>query len=257
MTATTVFITGVTAGIGAACARRFAAEGARLVVTGRRRERLDPLARELAARTAVHSLVLDVRDRRAVERAIGDLPADFAAIDVLINNAGLALGLEPAHQVALEDWETMIDTNIKGLIYCTRAVLPGMVARNRGHVVNMGSVAGSYPYPGGNVYCGSKAFVHQFSLALRSDLLGTKVRVTCIEPGMVETEFAQVRFKGDAARAKQIYAGLEPMTAADIADTIAWCVSRPTHLNVNTIELVPIAQAFGPFAVKRQDGRGA
>lgn len=252
MTATTVFITGVTAGIGAACARRFAAEGARLVVTGRRRERLDAIVRELAARTAVHSLVLDVRDRHAVERAVGSLPADFAAIDVLINNAGLALGLEPAHRVALEDWETMIDTNIKGLIYCTRAILPAMVTRDRGHIVNLGSTAGTYPYPGGNVYCGSKAFVHQFSLALRSDLLGTKVRVTCIEPGMVETEFAQVRFKGDAARAKQVYAGMQPMSADDIADVIQWCVTRPWHLNVNTLELMPVSQAFGPTLVKRQ-----
>lgn len=252
MTATTVFITGVTAGIGAACARRFAAEGARLVVTGRRRERLDAIVRELTARTAVHSLVLDVRDRHAVERAVGSLPADFAAIDVLINNAGLALGLEPAHRVALEDWETMIDTNIKGLIYCTRAILPAMVTRDRGHIVNLGSTAGTYPYPGGNVYCGSKAFVHQFSLALRSDLLGTKVRVTCIEPGMVETEFAQVRFKGDAARAKQVYAGMQPMTADDIADVIQWCVTRPWHLNVNTLELMPVSQAFGPTLVKRQ-----
>jgi 3-hydroxy acid dehydrogenase / malonic semialdehyde reductase len=252
MAVSTVFITGVTAGIGAACARRFAAEGARLVVTGRRQERLAGIARELASRAQVHSLGLDVRDRQAVERAIAALPAEFAAIDVLINNAGLALGLEPAHEVALEDWETMIDTNVKGLVYCTRAILPGMVARDRGHVVNLGSVAGSYPYPGGNVYCGTKAFVHQFSLALRSDLLGTKVRVTCIEPGMVETEFAQVRFKGDAARAKKVYAGFKPMTAEDIAETIAWCVSRPEHLNINTIELMPIAQAFGPSAIKRQ-----
>ena len=252
MTSTTVFITGASAGIGAACARRFAADGTRVVLTGRRQDRLAALARELAARTQVHSLILDIRDRHAVERAVAALPGAFAAIDVLINNAGLALGLEPAHQVALEDWETMIDTNIKGLIYCTRAILPGMVARDRGHVVNMGSVAGSYPYPGGNVYCGTKAFVHQFSLALRSDLLGTKVRVTCIEPGMAETEFAQVRFKGDAARAKQVYAGLKPMTAEDIAETIAWCVSRPEHLNINTIELMPIAQAFGPFLIKRQ-----
>ena len=257
MSASTVFITGATAGIGAACARRYAAEGARLVVTGRRRERLAAIARELDGKTRVHSLLFDVRDRAAVERAVADLPAEFAAIDVLINNAGLALGLEPAHQVALEDWETMIDTNIKGVVYCTRAILPGMVARDRGHVVNLGSVAGSYPYAGGNVYCGTKAFVHQFSLALRSDLLGTKVRVTCIEPGMAETEFAQVRFKGDAARAKQVYAGLEPMTAEDIADTIAWCVSRPEHLNINTIELMPIAQAFGPFAIKRRESPGA
>ena len=255
MTDKTVLITGATAGIGAACARRYAAEGARLVLTGRRADRLAALKEELGGKAApVLTLAFDVRKRAAVEQAIAGLPPDFAAIDVLINNAGLALGLEPAHQVALEDWEGMVDTNVKGLLYCTRAILPGMVQRDRGHIVNMGSVAGTYPYPGGNVYCGTKAFVHQFSLALRADLLGTKIRVSCVEAGMVETEFAEVRFRGDTGKAKQVYAGMQPMTAADIAETIHWCTSRPWHLNVNTIEVMPVAQAFGPFAVKRAAG---
>jgi 3-hydroxy acid dehydrogenase / malonic semialdehyde reductase len=254
MTAATVFIAGATSGIGAACARRFAAEGAHLVLTGRRADRLDELKRQLekASGAKVRTIVLDVRNKDAVDDAVSSLPAEFSAIDVLLNSAGLALGLEPAHQVAISDWEGMVDTNVKGLLYVTRAVLPGMVARDRGHIVSIGSVAGTYPYPGGNVYCGTKAFVHQFSLALRSDLLGTRIRVTCIEPGMVETEFAEVRFKGDKSKAKQIYAGMQPLTADDIADTIAWCTSRPWHFNVNTLELMPVAQAFGPFAVKRE-----
>lgn len=249
----TVLITGATSGIGAACARRYAAEGAGLVLTGRRAERLQALKESLSDKVAVLTLAFDVRQRDAVTEAIASLPPAFADIDVLVNNAGLALGLEPAHKVALADWEAMVDTNVKGLIYATRAVLPGMVARDRGHIVNLGSVAGSYPYPGGNVYGATKAFVHQFSLALRSDLLGTRVRVSCIEPGMVETEFAEVRFRGDKGKAKQVYAGMEPMSADDIAETIAWCTSRPAHLNVNTIELMPVAQAFGPFAVKRAE----
>jgi len=253
MTVATVFITGASSGIGAACARRFAHEGKRLVLAGRRTDRLMELKRELESNTPakVHAIALDVREKAAVDEAISSLPAEFSAIDVLLNNAGLALGLEPAHQVAISDWEGMVDTNVKGLLYVTRAVLPGMVARDRGHIVQMGSVAGTYPYPGGNVYCGTKAFVHQFSLALRADLLGTKIRVTCIEPGMVETEFAEVRFKGDKSKAKQVYAGMQPLTADDIADAIAWCTSRPWHFNVNTLELMPVAQAFGPFGVKR------
>jgi 3-hydroxy acid dehydrogenase / malonic semialdehyde reductase len=254
MSVSTVLITGATSGIGAACARHFAAAGARLVLTGRRTDRLREVARDIEKVSAskVHTIALDVRDKSAVETAISSLPRDFASIDVLINNAGLALGLEPAHQVAISDWEGMVDTNVKGLLYVTRAILPGMVARNNGHIVNLGSVAGTYPYPGGNVYCGTKAFVHQFSLALRADVLGTKIRVTCIEPGMVETEFAEVRLKGDKAKAKQIYAGMQPMTADDIAETIVWCTSRPWHVNINTLELMPVAQAFSPFAVKRE-----
>jgi NADP-dependent 3-hydroxy acid dehydrogenase YdfG len=222
LSGTTVLITGATAGIGAACARRFAAHGARLVLVGRRANRLD------------------------------GLPAEFGTLDVLINNAGIALGLEAAQRADLDDWTTTVNTNIMGLLYCTHAALPGMVARNRGHIVNLGSVAGSYPYPGGHVYCGTKAFIHQFSLALRADLLGAKVHVTCIEPGKVKSEIAHVRFKGDALKAAAVYADTEPMTPDDIAEVIHWCVTRPAHLNINTIELMPTDQAFNPLAVHRR-----
>lgn len=245
-----VFITGATAGFGAALARRYVTAGARVVATGRRAERLEALRAELGER--LHSLELDVRDQAAVEAGVASLPADFAAIDVLVNNAGLALGLEPAHQVAMSDWETMIDTNVKGLLYVTRAILPGMVERDRGHVVNLGSVAGSYPYPGGNVYGGTKAFVKQFSLNLRADLLGKNVRVTNIEPGMAETEFSEVRFKGDAEKASKIYGGLQPMTPEDVAEVIFWTTTLPRHVNINRLELMPVMQAFSPFAVHRE-----
>jgi len=243
-------VTGATAGFGQATARRLAANGCALVVAGRRSDRLQALARELGDRC--HPVTLDVRDRDAVASAIAGLPSAFAEIDVLVNNAGLALGLEPAHEASLDDWETMIDTNVKGLAYVTRAVLPGMVERGRGHVVNIGSIAGSYPYPGGNAYGGTKAFVEQFSLNLRADLLGTGVRVTNVEPGLAETEFSVVRFKGDAAAAKKVYDGTDPITADDVADAVWWAVSRPPHLNVNRIELMPTCQASGPLAVHRK-----
>jgi 3-hydroxy acid dehydrogenase / malonic semialdehyde reductase len=242
-------VTGATSGIGAACADALVAAGARVVAAGRRADRLEALVMKHGAR--VFPLVIDVRDRGSVEQALASLPAAVGDVDVLVNSAGLALGLEPAHRASLEEWETMIDTNCRALVTITRALLPGMVARDRGHVVNIGSVAGSYPYPGGNVYGATKAFVRQFSLNLKSDLVGTHVRVTNVEPGMVETEFSVVRFQGDAAKAKQVYAGMEPMTAGDIAETVLWCLTRPARLNVNTIELMPNAQAFGPFLVKR------
>ena len=245
-----VFVTGATSGFGAACARRLVTEGARVVLAGRRGERLAALARELGDRAL--PVVLDVRDRSAVESAVTNLPERFSAVDALVNSAGLALGLEPAQRASLDDWEAMIATNCKGLVTCTRALLPGMVSRGRGHVVNIGSVAGTYPYPGGNVYGATKAFVHQFSLALRSDLLGTGVRVTSIEPGMAETEFSVVRFQGDASRAKGVYQGMQPLSADDVADAVVWCVTRPQHVNVNVMELMPTQQAFGPFAVHRQ-----
>jgi len=242
------FITGATSGFGRAIALRLAQEGARVVVCGRRGERLAELAGALGARAL--PLVLDVRDRAAVESATAALPAPFAEVDILVNNAGLALGLQPAHRASLDEWETMIDTNCRGLVTCARSILPGMVARDRGHVVNIGSVAGTYPYPGGNVYGATKAFVHQFSQNLKSDLLGTKVRVTVIEPGMAETEFSLVRLK-DPEKAHAVYSGVHPLGADDIADAVAWCVTRPPHVNVNVIELMPAAQAFGPFAVHR------
>ncbi len=244
-----VFVTGASAGFGAAIARRFIADGAKVVATARRLERLQALREELGP--TLLPIELDVRDNAAVERAVAALPAEFAGIDVLVNNAGLALGLQPAHKTDLADWERMVDTNIKGLMYCTRAVLPGMVERDRGHVVNLGSVAGEWPYPGGNVYGGTKAFVRQFSLNLKADLVGTRVRVSEIEPGMAESEFSLVRFGGDAEKAKAVYAGTQPLTPEDIADTVHWIVSRPAHVNINTISLMPTCQAFSPFAVKR------
>jgi 3-hydroxy acid dehydrogenase/malonic semialdehyde reductase len=245
----TVLVTGATAGLGEATAERLAREGARLVVAGRRADRLEALVARLGVPAL--ALPLDVRDRRAVERAVAALPSEFAAVDVLVNNAGLALGLEPAHQASLDQWEQMIDTNVRGLVVLTRLLLPGMVDRGRGHVVNVGSVAGTYPYPGGNVYGATKAFVHQFSLNLRADLVGSGVRVTNVEPGMAETEFSRVRF-GDAERAARVYEGVAPLRASDVADAIAWAVTRPPHVNVNLIELMPEQQAPGPLAVKRR-----
>jgi 3-hydroxy acid dehydrogenase/malonic semialdehyde reductase len=245
----TVFVTGASSGFGAAVARRFAADGARVVATARRVDRVEALASEFGAR--ILPLALDVRDRPAVAAAVAALPAEFAAVDVLVNNAGLALGLKPAQDADLDDWDQMIDTNCKGLVYCTRAILPGMVARRRGHVINLGSVAGTYPYPGGNVYGGTKAFVHEFSLNLRSDLHGTGVRVTCVEPGMADTEFSLVRFSGDKGKADNVYAGMQPLTADDIAESIHWAATMPQHVNVNTIELMATAQSFAPFQVAR------
>jgi 3-hydroxy acid dehydrogenase / malonic semialdehyde reductase len=246
----TIFVTGAGSSFGAAIARRFAADGARVVAAGRRADRLKALAAELGAQ--VLPVELDVRDRAMVASAVATLPAEFAGIDVLVNNAGLAKGLEPAHRADLGDWEEMLDTNCRGLLYCTRAILPGMVARGRGHVVNLGSTAGTYPYPGGNAYGATKAFVHQFSLNLRSDLHGTGVRVTCVEPGMCGgTEFSTVRFGGDRARADTVYEGMRPLDATDVAETVHWTATLPPHMNVNRIEVMPVAQSFAPFQVHR------
>jgi 3-hydroxy acid dehydrogenase/malonic semialdehyde reductase len=242
----TILVTGASAGFGTAIAKRFLADGAQVIGTGRRAERLDQLKRELGDR--FHPLPFDVSKRDQVEKALAGVPA----IDVLVNNAGGAIGLDPAQSANLDDWDAMIDTNIKGVVYCTRLLLPGMIERGRGHIINLGSVAGEWPYPAGNVYCGVKAFVRQFSLALRSDLLGTPVRVTDIEPGMVAgTEFSQVRFKGDQERAAKVYEGTQPLTPEDISETVFWVASRPAHVNINTLSLMPVSQAFSGLAVHR------
>ncbi len=249
----TVLVTGASAGFGAAIARRFVAAGAKVVAAARRLDRLQTLAASAPGR--IHPLALDVRDRAAIDAALAALPADFAAIDVLVNNAGLALGLAAAPAADRDQWDAMIDTNCRGLVHLSRAVLPGMLARGRGHVVNIGSVAGTYPYPGGNVYGATKAFVHQFSLNLRADLHGSGVRVTCIEPGLCGgTEFSEVRFSGDREKAAAVYAGTTPLTAEDIAESVLWAVGQPPHVNINVIELMPVGQSFAPFAVHRRSG---
>ena len=245
----TVFVTGASSGFGAAVARRFAADGARVIAAARRTDRLQDLKDEFGGQ--ILPMQLDVRDRASVAAQVARLPEEFKAIDLLVNNAGLALGLNPAQDADVDDWDQMIDTNCKGLVYCTRAILPGMVARGSGHVINLGSVAGSYPYPGGNVYGGTKAFVHQFSLNLRSDLHGTGVRVTCVEPGMADTEFSLTRFSGDKAKADAVYAGMQPLTPDDVAESIHWAATLPEHVNINTIELMPTTQSFSPFQVAR------
>lgn len=250
MSQLTVFITGATAGFGAATARRFAKDKHKLILTGRRLERLEALKKELD--TDVHIVALDVRDEKAVRAAVAALPDNFKNVDVLVNNAGLALGLEPAHLVAMSDWETMIDTNIKGLLYCTQALLTGMVERGKGHVINLGSVAGSYPYPGGNVYGATKAFVKQFSLNLRADLVAQNIRVTDVEPGLAESEFSVVRFKGDAEKAKDVYKGTEPITPDNVAEVIYFTATFPANVNINRIELMAACQAFSPFNVVRK-----
>jgi 3-hydroxy acid dehydrogenase / malonic semialdehyde reductase len=247
----TVLITGASSGFGAAAARRFAARGDRVIAAARRTERLSSLADELGPGVLL-PLHLDVRNRAAVERVTASLPPAFAEVDILVNNAGLALGLEPAHEADLDQWEQMIETNCTGLVAMTRALLPQMVARGSGHIVNLGSIAGTYPYPGGNVYGATKAFVHQFSLNLRSDLHGTGIRVTCVEPGLSGgTEFSDVRFGGDSERAAAVYAGTQPLTADDIAAAIEWATSQPAHVNVNVIELMPVSQSFAPLPVDR------
>jgi 3-hydroxy acid dehydrogenase/malonic semialdehyde reductase len=249
----TAFITGASAGFGEGCARRFAREGWRLVLVARRLERLRDLQKELGGNEKIHIIPLDIQQKTAVKNAIDKLPEKFRNIDVLVNNAGLALGLEPSHTANLEDWETMVDTNIKGLLYCTRLILPGMVKRNKGHIINIGSTAGNWPYPGGNVYGATKAFVKQFSRNLRADLFGTKVRVTNIEPGLAETEFSMVRFKGDSDRANQVYKGTQPLTAEDIAEVVFWVTSLPEHVNINRIEVMPTDQTWGPLALDRRE----
>lgn len=249
----TIMITGATSGFGEACARLFASSGWKLILTGRRQQRLDDLQQELGGTDKVHCCCFDITDRQAVETAFQTLPDAFSNIDVLLNNAGLALGLEPADQTNLDDWEKMVDTNIKGLMYCTRTALPKMKQNKQGYIINIGSIAGNWPYPGGNVYCASKAFVRQFSLALRADLLGTGIRITNIEPGNAETEFSMIRFKDNEQRADDVYQNTKALTADDIANTVLWLANTPAHVNVTTMEIMPTEQATGPLAIYRGD----
>ena len=245
----TAMITGATAGFGAAAVRRFARAGWRVVATGRRAERLRALAAEFAAET-VHPVAFDMRDAKAMDAAVAALPEAFQQIDLLINNAGLALGTAPVPQARLEDWRTMIETNVTGLVTLTHKLLPTLIAR-KGGIINISSVAASYPYSGGNVYGGTKAFVSQFSLGLRSDLHGTGVRVTSIEPGMSETEFTLVRTGGNQAASDALYKGVHPLSSEDVAETLFWVATLPPHMNINRLELMPVNQSFGPFQVFR------
>ncbi|MBD2312344.1 SDR family oxidoreductase [Desertifilum sp. FACHB-1129] len=238
-------ITGASSGIGAACARVFAQAGAKLILTARRQERLESLARSLMQdfNCQLYCLALDVRDRTSVEQSFANLPPEWNAIEILVNNAGLSRGLDKLHEGDILDWEEMIDTNVKGLLYVTRTLVPGMVQRQRGHIVNIGSIAGHQTYPGGNVYCATKAAVKALSEGLKQDLLGTPVRVSSVDPGLVETEFSEVRFHGDTERAKTVYQGLTPLTAQDVAEVVLFCVTRPAHVNISDVILVPTDQA--------------
>jgi serine 3-dehydrogenase len=245
----TILISGATAGFGAATARRFIAAGWRVIGTGRRADRLDALKAELGER--FHGATFDITDEAAMAAALAALPADFAKIDVLLNNAGLALGTKPAPQTKLSDWKTMIGTNITGLVTLTHHLLPGLIER-RGAIVNIASVASNWPYAGGNVYGGTKAFVRQFSLGLRSDLQGTGVRVTSIEPGLCESEFTLVRNGGDKAAYDALYGGADPLQPQDIADTVFWVATLPAHVNINSLEIMPVSQSFAGFQIHRK-----
>lgn len=248
----TILITGATSGFGAATARRFAHEGWRVIITGRRQERLEQLAKELdAAGTPAHALCFDVRDNGAVAKAIASLPDEWRLIDVLVNNAGLAAGLDPIQEGSLEDWDRMLDTNVKGLLHVSRAVIPGMIARGAGHIVNIGSTAGKEVYPKGNVYCASKHAVDALSKGMRQDLLPHGIRVTQIAPGLAETEFSVVRFHGDAQRAGQVYQGLTPLSGDDIADLVLFAATRPPHVCINDLVVTPTAQATSTLVHRR------
>ncbi|MDC9580516.1 bifunctional NADP-dependent 3-hydroxy acid dehydrogenase/3-hydroxypropionate dehydrogenase YdfG [Xenorhabdus sp. PR6a] len=245
-----VFVTGATSGFGETIAKKFIKQGSVVIGTGRRKDRLDKLKNELGEN--FHPIQLDVRDRTAIEQAVQQLPDTLRNIDVLVNNAGLALGLEPAYQANPDDWETMIDTNTKGLVNMTRALLPNMVQANHGHVINIGSTAATWPYAGGNVYGATKAFVKQFSLGLRSDLHGKNIRVTDIEPGLVGgTEFSQVRFKGNTEKVDKTYEGADALTADDIAEAVFWVANLPARVNVNTLEMMPVCQSYAGLSIYR------
>ncbi len=247
-----VFITGASSGFGEACAHRFSAAGRPLLLAARSIDKLEALADRLRERSPVYVAALDVTDSDSIDRFFSHLPEEFQQIHTLINSAGLALGMEPAYAAKLEEWETMIETNVKGLVRITRRVLPGMVQRNSGHIINLGSTAGSWPYPGGNVYCATKSFVQQFSRTLRADLIGKQIRISNIDPGMAETNFSRVRMRGDEIKAADVYQGTRPLTADDIAEIIYWVTSVPPHVNINSMEVMPVCQAWGPLAVNRE-----
>lgn len=247
----TVLITGATSGIGLACARKFAENGDRLILTGRNERRLDEIRKELTEKgTEVLTLTFDVRDREAAQNAVGGLPTEWQKIDVLVNNAGLAIGLEPEHEGNLDEWETVIDTNVKGLLTMTRLVVPGMVERNSGHVINVGSVAGDAAYAGGNVYCATKAAVKALSDGLRIDVASTAVRVTNLKPGLVETNFSNVRFRGDKERAANVYKGVKPLTGDDIADVAVFAANAPAHVQIAEVLILATHQASANLIVR-------
>jgi 3-hydroxy acid dehydrogenase / malonic semialdehyde reductase len=248
-----VLVTGASSGIGLACARIFAQAEAKVILSARRSERLETLARELEKEfnADVYILPMDVTDRPQVESQLKSLPENWSKIDILINNAGLSRGLDKLYEGDIQDWEEMIDTNVKGLLYVTRFVVPGMVERGRGHVINIGSLAGHQTYPKGNVYCGTKIAVRAISEGLKQDLLGTALRVTSVDPGLVETEFSKVRFRGDEDRAHGVYQGLTPLTPEDVADTVFYCATRPPHVNINEVLMMPTDQS-GSTLVHRQ-----
>ena len=247
-----VLITGASSGIGEATARAFAEHGARLLLCARRLDKLQAMDAELRDKGAadVFAFQLDVRDRDEVEGTLNTLPDSWGAVDILVNNAGLSRGLNKLWEDDIQNWEEMLDTNVKGLLYVTRTVVPGMVARGRGHIINLGSIAGHMVYPGGHVYCASKAAERSITEGLRIDLNGTPIRVTTIDPGLVETDFSNIRFRGDTDRAKKVYAGLDPLTADDVADTIVWTATRPSHVEIQTVVLTPTAQA-NPYVLHR------
>ncbi len=249
----TILITGATSGFGASCAEKFADNNWQLILCGRRVQKLEEMKKKLGKKVPVHLADFDIRDRQSVKQMVAAIPEDFSDIDVLVNNAGLALGLSPSHEIDLDDWETMVDTNIKGLLYMTRFILPAMVERKKGHIVNLGSIAGNWPYPGGNTYGASKAFVKQFSHNLRTDVHGTGVRVTNIEPGLAKTEFSLVRFKGDKEKAASVYKDVEALTGEDIAETIWWAVNQPPHVNISRIEIMPTCQSCAALNVHRTE----
>ncbi|WP_096625858.1 SDR family oxidoreductase [Calothrix sp. NIES-3974] len=248
-----VLITGASSGIGASCAKIFAAAGAKLILAARRLERLQILEKQIQQEcpTDTYLIQLDVRDRSAVENAIANLPQQWQSINILINNAGLSRGLDKIQSGDFQDWEEMIDTNIKGLLYVSRYVISGMLEREYGHIINIGSIAGHQTYPGGNVYCGTKAAVKAISEGMKLDLVGTPIRVTSVDPGMVETEFSQVRFHGDVERATSVYQGMQPLTADDIADVVFFCATRPPHVNINQVILMPVDQASSTLVHRR------